>query len=207
MAFVLQSQSSACSGASQLEVSLAFNLLQISIVGIPLLLALFQFINAHEYSVSENRIRPRTFLYGVLMVVSSFILWGLFFVALCVIRTTLGSSQLTAMLFGLLVVLLAIIFVILLIQLEQMVGESLRYPLGAYLLAAFSILIAIYYSIGGNYSNVVIYITYFVLFTLLGSVSHKIGFTEVGIQLAKTWQRFQNWREARSEDNDEKPDE
>lgn len=135
MDLVLQSQGGICSAAPRTCLDFAVSLLQMSVVGLPLLLALFQFVNDHEYPEPEDEIRIRTILYGFVMVASAFTLWLLYYSAFQVIRSELGAMPMTEWLSLFNWVLAAIIFVILLIQLEQMVGEGRRFFLAGYLLS------------------------------------------------------------------------
>lgn len=171
-----------------------------SVVGLPLLLALFQFVNDHEYPEPDERIRPRTVLYGILMAASTFTLWGLYFVSACVLQSSLGGEQLSTLLFVFLWVLLAIIFVILLIQLEQMVGEDLRYTLRAYLLAFFCFLIALYHFVQGNLFFGVLFAGATVLTGGLGLLDHRMGLEEAGDRTAAAWI---DWRERRASEDEE----
>lgn len=111
-------------------------------LGLPLLLALFQFVNDHEYPEPEETVSKRTVLYGFVMVASALLLWRFYSSAFYIIQSELGVTPLTDLLFLFMLVMLAIIFVILLIQMEQMAGEEARYPLMAYLIAFSGIFVA-----------------------------------------------------------------
>lgn len=133
MDLVLQSQAGSCPIAPGADLTVAISLLQMSVLGLPLLLALFQFVNDHEFPEPEQQITLRTLAYGIVMMAGAFMLWAFYYSAFCMIRSELGATELTNLLFLFMWVMFAIILVILLIQMEQMVGEEMRYSLLAYL--------------------------------------------------------------------------
>lgn len=133
MNLVLQSQAGSCPIAPEADLNVAISLLQMSVLGLPLLLALFQFVNDHEYDTPEDDVSLRTVLYGLVMMTSAFLLLGFYYAAFCMIYSAMGVTDLTTLLLLFMAVMLAIIMVILLIQMEQMVGEGARYSLIAYL--------------------------------------------------------------------------
>ena len=142
MNLVLQSQAGSCPIAPGTDLTVAISLLQMSVLGLPLLLALFQFVNDHEYPEPEETVSKRTVLYGLIMMTSALMLWRFYHVAFCMIQSQLDATQLTNLLFVFMWVMLAIILAILWIQLEQMAGEGARYPLITYLFAFLGIFVA-----------------------------------------------------------------
>ena len=99
MELVLQASGQSCPIAPGMDMAVAMSFLEMSVVGIPLLLALFQYINDHEYPEQETEFTFRTFSYGIMMGLSAFLLWGFYLTAYCVIRVELGANRLTNMLY------------------------------------------------------------------------------------------------------------
>lgn len=143
MELVLQASGQSCPIAPGMDMAVAMSFLEMSVVGIPLLLALFQYINDHEYPEPETRLSKRTVTHSIMMALSAFLLWGFYLTAYCVIRVELGANRLTNMLFLFWWVLVIIIVVILSIQLEQMLIERLRISMTAYLSALGLAIIAV----------------------------------------------------------------
>lgn len=139
MDLVLRSQAGSCPIAPGAELTVAINLLQRSVLGLPLLLALFQFVNNHEYPEPEATVSKRTVLYGLIMMMSASMLLGFYYSAFCMIQSQLDATQLTNLLFVFMVVMLAIILVILFIQVEQMVGKGARYSFLPYIFGVISL--------------------------------------------------------------------
>ena len=71
MELVLQASSQSCPIAPGMDMAVAMSFLQMSVVGIPLLLALLQYINDHEYPEPETQLTVRTFGYGIMMELST----------------------------------------------------------------------------------------------------------------------------------------
>lgn len=109
MDLVLQSQAGSCPVAPGAELTVAINLLQMSVLGLPLVLALFQFVNNHEYPEPEATVSKRTVLYGLIMMTSASMLLGFYYSAFCMIQSQLDATQLTNLLFVFMFVMLAII--------------------------------------------------------------------------------------------------
>lgn len=135
MDIVLPAQIGSCPAAPGADLGFAISLLEMSVVGIPLLLALFQYINDHEYEEPKDSLGLQSFIYGVAMGLSALVLLGLYLVAYCVIVAELGMNVLTGLLFVFWCVLIIIIDRILSVQLKQMLRKELQYSLVGYLMA------------------------------------------------------------------------
>lgn len=124
MDLVLQSQAGSCPVVPGAELTVAINLLQMTVLGLPLLLALFQFVNNYEYPEPEATVSKRTVLYGLIMMTSASMLLGFYSSAFCMIQSQLDATQLTNLLFVFMFVILAIILVILFIQVGRWSGKG-----------------------------------------------------------------------------------
>lgn len=143
MDLVLQAQIGNCPAVPGADLDFGLGLLQMSVVGIPLLLALFQFINDHEYPEPKDCLGLQSVIYGIAMGLSAFVLLGLYLVASCVIIAEVGINVLTILLLIFWWVLFVIIDRILSIQLRQMLRKNPRVSLICYLGASGLFVIAI----------------------------------------------------------------
>ena len=184
MRVVLQASGQSCPIAPGADLTVAISLLQMSVLGLPLLLALFQFVNDHEYPEPEETVSKRTVIYGLIMMTSAFLLWGFYYVAFCMIQSQLDAAQLIALLLAFMVVMLAVIFVILYIQVQQMVGEGARYSFVTYLFGCISI-----GAFAGAESWVVrvVIVSLAVIVVWMGWVEQTIGLEQKGEQFRAAW--------------------
>lgn len=173
-----------------------------SVVGIPLLLALFQFTNDHIYDRWDEKLTTKTQLFGGAMILSSYLLLYMFYAGLCVINNTLPTSRLTVSISIFIVPLFIIIFVTLYAQFKQMVQPGLR--LGAWLASigiAFGY-ISIYVAIAdGNFRQRITAYGLMVVFLLSGWVASQPR----SQTLIRTLHNRINSRQSdpKSDDNDE----
>lgn len=107
-------------------MAMAMTLIRMSVVGIPLLLALFQFVNDHVYDERDEDLTLRTLSLGGTMILSSCLLLGMYYAGLCTINSTLPSSSLTSLISLFIVPLFVIILITIHAQFTQMVPPGLR---------------------------------------------------------------------------------
>lgn len=187
-----------CPIAPGATFGMATRLLQMSVLGLPLLLSLFQFVNAHKYPEPEEELSMQTLAYSAVMMTSAFMLWSFYFAAFCVIQTHLGSSQLTTLLFLFMWVMLAIIGIILGIQLDQMVGEDARYSLAAYL-SGVALLVLSPFQSNIVFSGISVLLAILVIF--LGVVKQFWGLPILWQRINEGWEAWNEWRQRMGSDD------
>lgn len=121
------SSTEACSVAPGADMTMAMTLIQMTVVGVPLLLALFQFINDHVYDDWDEQLTVKTQLFGGAMILSSFLLLYMYYAGLCTINNTLPPSRLTISISIFVLPLFIIISITLYAQFKQMVRPGLRF--------------------------------------------------------------------------------
>lgn len=135
------------------------------------------------------------------MVLSAFMLWVFYYSAFCIIRSVIGWNSLTSLLFVFLWVLLAIIFMILWIQLEQMDGEGARYSLGAYL---FGVVGAVTSMFAESWVARAVVIGLAWIVVCMGWIDQSIGLEEAGDRVRAAWAERSAAREEDDSDADKR---
>lgn len=131
-------------------MAMATTLLRMSVLGIPLLLALFQFINDHVYEEQDERLRMKTQFFGGSMVLSSYLLLAMYYAGLCTVNSTLPPSRLTITVSLFILPLFVIISITLYAQFKQMVKPGLRFATWMTSIGVAWGYVSFYVSIGGG---------------------------------------------------------
>lgn len=178
-----------CPLAPEASMSVATTMVQMCVVGLPLLLSLFQFVNNHEYPEPEEDLRLRTVLYAFTMAASAATLLGLYYTGFCRINAELGASTLTNLLFVFLFILLLMTLIFLHVQFEMMVAEDARYPAEAYVTGVGCIIWAV---VDGQLLLGVMGI----ILVVMGATKQFVGLETAGQRVGERWEA---WKERRRE--------
>lgn len=139
------------------DMAIATSLIEIGVIGAPLILAVCQFINSRNESRTDAQTVIETVLLGSLSMISVFLMWGLFFIGSLWIWQATGYSPTSDILLSFACMYFLFILLIMGYQFYYMVADRLQITVISFILGVFFVTMTIIAYIQGNLSQGDIY--------------------------------------------------
>lgn len=143
------------------DMAIATSLIEIGVIGAPLILAVCQFINSSDKSRTDAQTVIETVLLGSLSMISVFLMWGLFFIGSLWIWQATGYSPTSDILLSFACMYFLFILLIMGYQFYYMVEDCLQITVISFILVIFFVTMTIIAYIQGNLSQQDIYFYFF----------------------------------------------
>lgn len=154
------------------DMTIATSLIEIGVVGAPLILAVCQFVNNRTHSRTDGQTVIEAVLLGSLSLVSVFLMWLLYFIGSLWIWQETGYSPTSDVLFSFAFMYFLFIFLIVLYQFYYIVDDRLKGTVIAYIFGIFFTIMTTIGYIRGSFSRSEInyYVFCAILLFMMGTI-------------------------------------